>query len=261
VDYERILRRAETEADVLIWDGGNNDLPFYEPDLLIAVVDPHRADHALHYHPGEAVVRMADAVVINKVDTAGLEQIDLARRVTRELNPRATIVEAASPIRVDDGERIRGRRVLVVEDGPTLTHGGMPFGAGSIAARRYGAAELVDPRPYAVGSIAATFAAFPAIGPVLPALGYGRAQLAELEQTIERTPADLVLVATPIDLARVTRLAKPALRVRYDLQEIGEPNLAQVLAPLLRRGPAPPPPESKEPALCLPDLSPSSSMA
>lgn len=229
VDYGRILRQAEEETDVLVWDGGNNDLPFYTPDLLIVVVDPHRADHALHYHPGEAVMRMADVVLINKVDTAGLEQIEAARRVTHELNPRAVVVEAASPIHVDEGARIRGRRVLVVEDGPTLTHGGMPFGAGWIAARRYGAAEIVDPRPYAVGSIRETFAAYPATGPVLPAMGYGRAQIEELAQTIDGTPADLVVIATPVDLRRLTGFDKPALRVRYELQELGEPNLRQVL--------------------------------
>ncbi len=238
VDYERILRSAEREAAVLLWDGGNNDLPFYVPDLFIVVVDPHRADHAARYHPGEAALRMADVVLINKVDTAGLEQIETARRIAWDLNPRAVIVEAASPIFVEDGAQMRGRRVLVVEDGPTVTHGGMPFGAGWIAARRYGAAEIVDPRPYAVGSIGPTYVTYPTIGPVLPAMGYGRAQVEELGETIRRTPADLVLIATPIDLRRLVDLEKPVLRVRYELQEIGQPTLTDVLSQfgLLRNG-------------------------
>jgi len=229
VDYERILRQAEREADVLVWDGGNNDMPFYVPDLLIAVVDPHRADHALRYHPGEAVLRMAHVALINKVDTAGLADIEAARAVVARLAPGATIIEAASPITVDGGEQIRGKRVLVVEDGPTLTHGGMRFGAGWIAARRWGAAEVVDPRPYAVGSIRDTFAAWPDTGPILPAMGYGAAQIADLEATIRAAPVDLVLVASPIDLRRLITLARPALRVRYELQEIGEPDLRSIL--------------------------------
>ncbi len=229
VDYERILREAEREADVIVWDGGNNDMPFYVPDLLIAVVDPHRADHALRYHPGEAVLRMAHVALINKVDTAGLADIEVARGVVVRLAPDATVVEAASPITVDGGEEIRGKRVLVIEDGPTLTHGGMRFGAGWIAARRWGAAAVVDPRPYAVGSIRGTFAAWPETGPVLPAMGYGAAQLRDLEATIRAVPADLVLVASPIDLRRLIALERPALRVRYELQEIGEPDLRAVL--------------------------------
>ena len=229
VDYERILRAAEGEADVLIWDGGNNDMPFYVPDLLVAVVDPHRADHALRYHPGEAVLRMADVALINKMDTAVPTEIATARDVVARLAPNATVVEAASPITVDDGEGIRGKRVLVVEDGPTLTHGGMKFGAGWIAARRWGAAEIVDPRPYAAGSIRETFAAWPETGPVLPAMGYGAAQVRDLEATIRAAPADLVLVASPIDLRRLMSLDRPALRVRYELQEIGEPDLRTVL--------------------------------
>jgi predicted GTPase len=229
VDYERILRQAEREADVLIWDGGNNDMPFFVPDLLIAVVDPHRADHALRYHPGETVLRMAHVALINKVDTAGLADIETARAVVARLAPDATIVEAASPITVDGGAAIRGKRVLVVEDGPTLTHGGMRFGAGWIAARRWGAAAIVDPRPYAVGSIRDTFTAWPDTGPVLPAMGYGAAQVRDLEATIRAVPADLVLVASPIDLRRLITLERPALRVRYELQEIGEPDLQAVL--------------------------------
>lgn len=235
VDYERILRQAEQEADVVIWDGGNNDLSFYRPDLLIVVVDPHRPDHAARYHPGETNVRMADVVVINKVGTTSLENVELARRVTEELNPEATVVEAASPIFVEDGSYIRGKRVLVVEDGPTLTHGGMAYGAGWVAARRYGAAEIVDPRPYAVGSIRETFAKYPTTGDVLPAMGYGEAQMRELAETIRATPADLVLIATPIDLRGLIEFETPALRVRYELQEIGEPNLDAILDDFLSR--------------------------
>ncbi len=230
VDYERILRQAEQEADVVIWDGGNNDMPFYTPDLLIVVVDPHRPDHAARYHPGEVNVRMADVVVINKIGTAGLDGIMTARRITTELNPDATIIEAASPIFVEDGDYIRGKRVLVIEDGPTVTHGEMPYGAGWVAARRYGAAEIVDPRPFAVGSIRDTFEKYPTTGAVLPAMGYGEKQTAELAETINKAPVDLVVVATPIDLRSLIEIDKPALRVRYELQEIGEPTLADVLS-------------------------------
>ena len=230
VDYERILRQAEQEADVVIWDGGNNDMPFYTPDLLIVVVDPHRPDHAARYHPGEVNVRMADVVVINKIGTAGLDDIMTARRITTELNPDATIIEAASPIFVEDGDYIRGKRVLVIEDGPTVTHGEMPYGAGWVAARRYGAAEIVDPRPFAVGSIRDTFEKYPTTGAVLPAMGYGEKQTAELAETINKAPVDLVVVATPIDLRSLIEIDKPALRVRYELQEIGEPTLADVLS-------------------------------
>ncbi len=233
VEYGRILREAEREADVILWDGGNNDFPFYVPDLLVVVMDPHRADHALHYHPGEAVVRMADVVLINKTDTAGPEQVEAAHRTAAQLNPRAEVIEAASPISAQDGELMHGKRVLVVEDGPTLTHGGMPFGAGWLAAKRYGAAEIVDPRPYAVGSIREIYQAYPQTGPVLPAMGYGAQQVAELAETIRRVPADLVVVASPIDLRRVVTLDKPALRVTYELQETGDLKLSDVLA---RRG-------------------------
>jgi predicted GTPase len=235
VDYERILRESESEAEVLIWDGGNNDFSFFRPDLSIAVLDPHRADHAATHYPGEAVVRMADVLVLNKIDTAGLEQIEVARRIARELNPRAELVEAASPIRVDDSERIRGQRVLIVEDGPTLTHGGMAFGAGWVAARRYGAAEIVDPRPFAVGSLRETYVQYPDTGPVLPAMGYGADQIRDLGETIRRTPVDVVLVATPIDLARLVPMPVPALRVRYDLQVIGEPTLEEILRRTISR--------------------------
>jgi predicted GTPase len=229
VDYEAILREAEKEADVVIWDGGNNDMPFYTPDIFITVVDPHRADHAAHYHPGEVNVRMADVIVVNKVGTASFEQVQTARTIARDLNPEAVVIEAASPIFVENGREVHGKRVLVVEDGPTLTHGEMAYGAGWVAARRYGAAEIVDPRPYAVGSISDTFEEYPTTGDVLPAMGYGAEQTRELAETISNTPADLVLVASPIDLRRLIEFDKPALRVRYELQEIGEPTLEDVL--------------------------------
>jgi predicted GTPase len=235
VDYERIIREAEQEADVVIWDGGNNDLPFYHPDLFVVVVDPHRPDHAARYHPGETNVRMADVVVINKVGTTSLENVEATRRITESLNPDANIIEAASPIFVEDWEYIRGKRVLVIEDGPTLTHGEMAYGAGWIAARRYGAAEIIDPRPYAVGSIRETFSSYPNTGNVLPAMGYGSAQMQELAKTIEATPADVVLVATPIDLRHLIEFSTPALRVHYELQEIGEPTLDQVIGDFLAR--------------------------
>jgi predicted GTPase len=229
VDYKRILRKAEKEADVIIWDGGNNDTPFYTPDLFVTVVDPHRPDHALRYHPGETNVRMADVLVINKIGTADLEQVETARRIVSELNPGATIVEAASPLFVKDGSQIRGKKVLVIEDGPTLTHGEMAFGAAWVAARKYGAAEIIDPRPYAVGSIKDTFEKYTTTGAVLPAMGYGEAQTRELAETIANTPAELVLVGTPIDLRRLIDIKQPALRVRYELQEIGEPTLETIL--------------------------------
>ncbi len=233
VDYEAILRQAETEADVVIWDGGNNDLPFYRPDVFITIVDPHRPDHALRYHPGEINVRMADAILINKVDTASLEGVETARRIAFELNPDALVIEAASPLFVDNGDAIRGKRALVVEDGPTLTHGGMAYGAGWVAARRYGAAEIVDPRPYAVGSIAATYEKYPTTGDVLPAMGYGEKQVEELAATIRATEADVIVIGTPIDLTRLIEFDKPSVRVRYELQEIGDPTLEDALKPVL----------------------------
>ena len=229
VDYEAILRQAEQEAEILIWDGGNNDLPFYRPDLHIVVVDPLRAEHAATYFPSPANMRLADLFVINKVDTASFQEVERARSLCREMNPQARVVEAASPFFLEDGQAIQGKRVLVVEDGPTLTHGEMAFGAGWLAARRYGAAEILDPRPYAVGSIRETFAKWPQTGAVLPAMGYGPQQIAELAETIRQAPADLVIVATPIDLRRLMELDKPALRVRYELQEIGEPTLDDLL--------------------------------
>ena len=233
VDYEAILRQAEKEADVILWDGGNNDLPFYKPNLHITVADPHRPGHELRYHPGEANLRLADVIVINKVDTANPDSVAQVRRSIAEVNPSAMVIEAASPITVSgDPNELKGKKVLVVEDGPTLTHGEMAYGAGMIAAKRFGA-EPVDPRPYAVGSIAATYKKYPTTGPVLPAMGYGDAQVKELEETINRTPCDMVLIGTPIDLRRVLKIAKPAVRVSYDLQEIGQPTLEDALKALL----------------------------
>jgi len=230
VDYEAILRQAEEEADVVVWDGGNNDLPFYRPDLHIVVVDPHRAGHELRYHPGEANLRAAHVVLINKVDTAEPEGVATVRKSIYAVNPQATLVEAASPIFVEDPAAIRGKRVLVIEDGPTLTHGEMAYGAGVVAARRFGAAELVDPRPYAVRSIADTFRKYPGTGPLLPAMGYGDEQVRDLEETINQTECDLVLTATPIDLRRLINVQHPMDRVRYELQVIGQPTLEEVLA-------------------------------
>ncbi len=233
VDYGEILRRAESEAEIILWDGGNNDFPFYRPDLHIVVADPHRAGHELAYHPGETNLRLADVVIINKVDTADLQAIATVREHVYRCNPRAAIMEVESPIFVQDPQAIRGRRVLVIEDGPTLTHGEMAYGAGVMAAKRYGAAELVDPRPYAVGSLVAAYQRYPQIGPVLPAMGYSPAQVRELEATINATPCDQVLIATPTDLRRLIQIARPAQRVHYELQEIGRPTLADVLAPWL----------------------------
>ncbi len=229
VDYERILREAEKEADIIVWDGGNNDLPFYKPDLHIVVDDPHRPGHDMTYHPGEANLRSADVVVINKIDTADLDNIAVVRRNIREVNPKATVVEAASPIFVDDPNAIVGRDVLVIEDGPTTTHGEMAYGAGVVAAHRFGAANIVDPHPYAVGTIAETYKKYPKTGAVLPAMGYGGQQVADLAETINNTPCDLVIVATPIDLRRVVEINRPTQRVRYELQEIGRPTLEDVL--------------------------------
>lgn len=228
IDYEAILRRAERDHEVILWDGGNNDLPFYRPDLHIVVVDPLRAGHELRYHPGETNVRMADVVVINKIDTAPPDAVSRVRDSVREVNPRATMVEATSPITLANGHDLSGRRVLVVEDGPTLTHGEMGFGAGVVIARRQGA-ELIDPRPYAVGTIATTFAKFPHIGPLLPAMGYGDAQVRELEATINASPAELVVVATPIDLTQLVNVRVPAVRATYRLNEVSEATLEHAL--------------------------------
>lgn len=229
VDYEAILRQAEAEADIIIWDGGNNDLPFLVSDCHIVLVDPHRPGHELRYHPGEANLRMADVVLLNKVDTADYENVITVQQNVRRANPDATVIKAASPIFVEDAAAIRGRRVLVVEDGPTLTHGEMAYGAGVVAAHTFGAAEIVDPRPYAVGSIAATYEKYPTTGAVLPAMGYGAAQIADLEETINKTPADVVIIATPIDLGRLVEIDRPSRRVRYELQPIGRPSLDEVL--------------------------------
>jgi len=225
VDYQRILAEAEREADVIVWDGGNNDIPFYRPTFHIVVVDPHRPGHSAEYHPGETNVRMADCLIINKMDTATAEQVQAVRQTITALNPRAAIVEADSPITVERAEQIGGKKVLVVEDGPTLTHGGMAFGAGWVAANAHGAGEIIDPRPYAVGSIARTFEAYPNTGAVLPAMGYGDEQIQELEQTINRSPAELVIIGTPIDLSRIVEMEKPSVRVRYELRERGDPKL------------------------------------
>jgi len=230
VDYEQILRQAEKEADIVVWDGGNNDLPFYRPDLEIVVTDPLRPGHELSYHPGTANLYRAGCVVINKIDAAAAENVEKVRDSIRRLNPKAVVIEAASPLTVEDPAAIAGKRVLVVEDGPTLTHGEMKFGAGVAAARKFGAASLVDPRPFAVGSIRKTFEDYPGIGVLLPAVGYGDAQMADLRATIDAADCDLVIIATPIDLRRAIRMSKPALRVTYELQEIGKPDLDDVLS-------------------------------
>ncbi len=229
VDYPAILKAAEQEADIIVWDGGNNDLPFFRSDYHIVVADPHRPGHELRYHPGETNLRLAAAVIINKVDTADNANVITVAQNVRRVNPDAMIIRGASPIFVDDPAAIRGKRVLVVEDGPTLTHGEMAYGAGVMAARYFDAAEIIDPRPYAVRSIAATYAKYPTTGAVLPAMGYGGDQMADLEETINNTPADLVIIATPIDLARLVRINKPSQRVRYELQEIGVPTLSDLL--------------------------------
>ncbi len=229
VDYERILRQAEQEVDIILWDGGNNDFPFIISDFNIVVADPHRPGHEMSYHPGETTARLADVFVINKVDTASAENVILVREHLRLLNPDAIVIEAASPLFVDDPDAIRGKRVLVVEDGPTLTHGEMAYGAAWVAARRFGAAEIVDPRPYAVGTIKATYEKYPNTGAVLPAMGYGEQQTRDLEQTINSADVDLVLVGTPIDLNRIVKINKPSQRVRYELQEIGQPTLEELL--------------------------------
>jgi predicted GTPase len=229
VDYEKIARLAEKEVDIILWDGGNNDLPFYVSDFQIVVADPHRPGHESRYYPGETNVLLADVFVINKVDTANPENVINVRESLRRLNARAIQIEAASPLFVDDPEAIRGKRVLVIEDGPTLTHGEMAYGAGYVAARRFGAAEIVDPRPFAVGSIASTYEKYPKTGPILPAMGYGDAQMRDLEATINASDVDLVIVGTPIDLTRVIKLTKPFQRVRYELQELGQPTLYELL--------------------------------
>jgi predicted GTPase len=229
VDYEAILRQAEQEVDIVLWDGGNNDFPFYTPDLAIVVADPHRPGHEQRYHPGETNVRSADVFVINKVDTADQNAVIAVRNSLYELNPQAVVIEAASPLFVEDPAAIAGKRVLVIEDGPTLTHGEMAYGAGWVAARRFNAGEIVDPRPFAVRSIAATYEKYPTTGPILPAMGYGDEMTSDLEETINNSDVDLVISATPIDLTRIIKVNKPMQRVRYELQEIGQPTLADIL--------------------------------
>ena len=237
VDYEAILRAAEADergCDVILWDGGNNDFPFYRPDLMITVTDPHRPGHELSYYPGEVTLRIADVAVINKIDSADFENIQTVRKNIQTVNPKAVIVDAASAISVENPEIIRGKRVLVIEDGPTLTHGEMKIGAGTVAARRFGAAELVDPRAFAVGKLAETYKIYPGIGKLLPAMGYGEQQVGDLAATIEHTDCDSVLVATPIDLKRIIKINKPNTRVEYSLQEIGRPDMEDVLAEFLK---------------------------
>lgn len=229
VDYEKILREAEKEADVIVWDGGNNDLPFYKPDLHIVVADPHRAGNELTYHPGETNLRMADVVIINKVDTADSRNVERVKENIRMVNPKAKILEAASPITVDKPELIKGNRVLVIEDGPTLTHGNMPYGAGAIISERLGASEMVDPRPYAFGSIKETYEKYTHLGAILPAVGYGEKQIAELKETIDRTPCDAVVIGTPIDLRRVMTIDKPTVRAKYELKVLGPVTLEEIL--------------------------------
>jgi predicted GTPase len=232
VDYEAILRAAEQDpdgCDVILWDGGNNDFPFYKPDLNFTVVDPHRAGHELTYYPGEVTLRLADVVVINKIDTSDPKSIQIVRENIAKVNPNAIVVDGASPIKVDNPALIRGKKVLVIEDGPTLTHGEMKIGAGTVAAQKYGAAEMVDPRPFTVGKLTTTFQIYPNIGTLLPAMGYGDQQLKDLEETINNTVCDSVIIGTPIDLNRIIKINKPNTRVYYDLQEIGDPNLDTIL--------------------------------
>jgi predicted GTPase len=239
VDYEKILHEAEKEADVIVWDGGNNDLPFYKPDLHIVVADPHRPGHEIAYHPGEANLRMANVVIINKVDTADPQNVKRVKENIKMVNPNAIVLDAASPISIDNPELVKGKRALVIEDGPTLTHGGMPYGAATIITQRLGASEIVNPKPYAVGSIKEAYKNYTHLGGILPALGYGEKQIAELKETIERTPCDVVVIGTPIDLRRVTTISKPTVRVKYELQVLGPVSLEQVLDDFLQRGKKP----------------------
>jgi predicted GTPase len=229
IDYERILHEAEKEADIILWDGGNNDLPFYKPDLHIVVADPYRPGHEVKYHPGEANFRMADVIIINKINTANPSDVEVVKRNIAELNPNARVINGASVVTLDDPEVVKGKRVLVIEDGPTVTHGGMPIGAGIIAAKSFGASEIVDPRPYAVGSIKEAYGKYPHLEMVLPALGYSEAQIDELQKTINAVSCDAIIVGTPIDLSKVVRLGKPSVRARYELEEQGSPNLEEIL--------------------------------
>ncbi len=236
VDYERILLEAQKEADIIVWDGGNNDLPFYKSDLKIVVADPHRVGDELSYHPGETNLRMADIVIINKVDTADPQDIDRVRANIRTVNSDAMVLEAASPITAANSEIIRGKKVLVIEDGPTLTHGNMPYGAGTIFAKNSEAGEIVDPRPYTIGSISEAYKKYPHLGPLLPALGYGKKQIAELKKTIDHTPCDVVVIGTPIDLRRVLSINKPMVRVKYELKVLGPITLEESLHDVIQRG-------------------------
>jgi predicted GTPase len=238
IDYEAILRAAENDpngCDVIVWDGGNNDFPFYQPDLMITVTDPHRAGHELSYYPGETTLRIADVVVINKIDTSAPEAIQTVRDNIAKVNPKAIVIDAASPVKVNDPSVIKGKKVLAVEDGPTLTHGEMKIGAGIVAAKKYGASGFVDPRPYTTGKLSETFITYPNIGTLLPAMGYGEQQLKDLETTINNTPCDAVVIGTPIDLNRIIKINKPSVRVFYDLQEIGEPDLNSVLTDFITK--------------------------
>jgi len=236
VDYEAILRQAEQEdPDIILWDGGNNDFPFYKSDLMVVVVDPHRPGHEVSYYPGMTNLLMADVIVINKEETANSEGIEIIRKNIEKWNPTAVVVDASSPIFVDDHSSIKGKRVLVVEDGPTLTHGEMRYGAGFVAAKKFGASEIIDPRPFAVGSIIDTYKKYDHLDSILPAMGYGEKQIRELEQTINNSDADLVVIGTPIDLRRVMKLNKPAVRVKYELQEIGKPDLEDVITDFLKK--------------------------
>ena len=230
VDYEKILRQAEKEADVILWDGGNNDTPFYVPDLHIVVADPFRAEHAKLYYPGETNIRMADVVIINKVDTANPKDVETVKQIVEELNPKAKVIPAASPLTVSDANAIKGKSVLVIEDGPTVTHGEMKFGAGFIAAQKAGAKKIIDPRPFAVNSIKETFAKYKHLENVLPAMGYGNHQVKDLQDTINAAKCDVVVSGTPIDLSRVLKANKPLIRVRYELEVVGEPKLEELLA-------------------------------
>ena len=235
VDYAKILTEAEKEADVIVWDGGNNDWSFYVPDLNIIVADPHRAGHELSYYPGETNLRMADVIIINKIDTADPEKVKQVEENIKMANPKATVLRAESPISADGPEAIRGKRVLVIEDGPTITHGGMLFGAGTVFAKKFGARELVDPRPYAVGSMKEAYKKYPHLGAVLPALGYGGKQVAELKKTIDDTPCDIVVIGTPIDLRRIISIKQPTVRVKYELKILGPISLEQILDDFLHK--------------------------
>lgn len=235
VDYEKILREAEKESDLIVWDGGNNDLPFYKPDLNIVVADPHRPGHELTYYPGETNLRMADVIIINKVDTADPQKVNQVKENIRMVNPKATVLDAASPVTADRPELIKGKRVLVIEDGPTLTHGNMPYGAGMIMAKNSGASEIVDPKPYAIGSIREAYRKYPHLGALLPALGYSGKQVAELKETIDHVPCDVVVIGTPIDLRRIITIDKPTVRVRYELKVVGPVSLEVILDQFLKR--------------------------